>query len=265
MKSIHSDSNTNGVNPTSSPTRLALLCFAVLGLLVPTITRAEQARVAVAANFIGPAKELIADFMQQTGDVIIPSFGSSGQFMIQIEQGADYDMLLSADVAKPAKLLKDGFGVEKSQFTYAVGKLVLWSNNPAYPASENTLRTGSFGHLALCKPDVAPYGAAAVATLETLHLAQQLQPRIVMGMDIAQAYQFVQSGNAELGFVAYSQLHNQHQGTVWVVPPALYPPIRQDVVLLKQGAQNQAARAFLAYLQSTKARAIIISYGYDMP
>ncbi|MFT8418103.1 MAG: molybdate ABC transporter substrate-binding protein [Acetobacter sp.] len=265
MKLLYSGSHMSDINPTLRPARLMLLLCAVAGLLLPSSTRAEQARIAVAANFIGPAKELIAAFTHKTGDIIVPSFGSSGQFMIQIEQGADYDALLSADEAKPAKLLKDGFGVEKSQFTYAVGKLALWSNNPAYPASESTLRAAGFNHLALCKPDVAPYGAAAMATLETLHLKQILQPRIVMGMDIAQAYQFVQSGNAELGFVAYSQLHNQHLGTVWMVPSPLYPPIRQNALLLKQGAQNHAVRAFLTYLQGTEARAIIASYGYDIP
>ena len=266
MTSHYSHSATKDVHPTHQSGRLMLLCCAVVGLLLhPTASRAEQARIAVAANFISPAKELIAAFTHKTGDTIVPSFGASGQFMTQIEQGADYDALLSADEAKPAKLLKDGFGVEKSQFTYAVGKLVLWSNNPAYPASENTLRTADFNHLALCKPDVAPYGAAAMATLKALHLEQTLQPRIVMGMDIAQAYQFVQSGNAELGFVAYSQLHNQHQGTVWIVPTSLYPAIRQNALLLRQGAQNHAARAFLTYLQSAEAHAIIAAYGYDIP
>ncbi|WP_338333198.1 molybdate ABC transporter substrate-binding protein [Acetobacter sp. LMG 32666] len=265
MNAFRSDLDTDGMNLTFRPIRLPLLCFILVELLLPTMARAEQARFAIAANFIGPAKELIADFMQKTGDVVIPSFGSSGQFVIQIEQGADYAGFLSADEAKPAKLLKDGFGVDKSQFTYAIGKLVLWSNTPAYPASESTLRAARFNHLALCKPDVAPYGAAAMATLKQLRLEQTLQPRIVMGMDIAQAYQFVQSGNAELGFVALSQLHNTSAGTVWVVPSNLYPPIRQNALLLQQGAQNHVARAFLSYLQSKRAQAIIATYGYDMP
>lgn len=265
MKSIRSNSNMNDASPTLPPLRLLLLWCILIGLCLPALAKAEQARVAVAANFIGPAKELITDFMHKTGDVIIPSFGSSGQFMIQIEQGADYDILLSADTAKPEKLLKDGFGVDGSTFTYAIGKLALWSNHPSYPASERTLRQANFSHLAICKPDVAPYGAAAVATLRMLHLDQRLQPRIVMGMDIAQAYQFVQSGNAELGFVALSQLHGQQNGSVWLVPPTLYPPIRQNALLLRQGAQNHAAQAFLAYLQSKPAQTIIASYGYDIP
>ncbi|MDE7548100.1 molybdate ABC transporter substrate-binding protein [Acetobacter fabarum] len=266
MNSPHYYNGTNGTNLTFSPPRLRLVCCcAILWLFQPIMARAEQARIAIAANFIGPSKVLIADFMHKTGDVIIPSFGSSGQFMLQIEQGADYDVFLSADEAKPAKLVKDGFGADKSQFTYAIGKLVLWSNTSAYPASENTLRAARYGHLALCKPDIAPYGAAAMATLVQLHLEQSLQPRIVMGMDIAQAYQFVQSGNAELGFVALSQLYNQSSGTVWVVPSTLYPPIRQNALLLKQGEQNHAARAFLAYLRSKPAQAIIATYGYDIP
>jgi molybdate transport system substrate-binding protein len=265
MNSPRYYNDTNDMNLTLHPPRLLLACCVILGLFMPIMARAEQARIAIAANFIGPSKELIADFMHKTDDVIIPSFGSSGQFMIQIEQGADYDVFLSADEAKPAKLLRDGFGVDKSQFTYAIGKLVLWSNTPAYPANENTLRAARYSHLALCKPDIAPYGAAAIATLTQLHLEQSLQSRIVMGMDIAQAYQFVQSGNAELGFIALSQLHNQPSGTVWVVPSTLYPPIRQNALLLRQGAQNPAARAFLAYLRSKPAQAIIATYGYDVP
>lgn len=261
----HHTANTKPLGTRHRPVWLALFCYVLAQFCLPSTAQAEQARVAVAANFIGPAKELIAAFMQKTGDVIIPSFGSSGQFVIQIEQGADYDLFLSADQTKPAKLLKDGFGAEKNQFTYAVGKLVLWSNTPAYPAGEDTLRAADFNHLALCNPAVAPYGAAALATLEALHLDATLRPHIVMGMDIAQAYQFVQSGNAELGFVAYSQLHNQHEGTVWVVPANLYPPIRQDALLLKHGMQNHAARAFFTYLQGAQARTIITSYGYDMP
>lgn len=265
MKRLHSDFNTNGTNLTFRPSRILLLCLVAVWFFLPGVASAEQIRVAIAANFIGPAKELITDFMHKTGNIVVPSFGSSGQFMVQIEQGADYDVFLSADEAKPEKLLKDGFGVEKSQFTYAIGKLMLWSNTPAYPANENTLRAARFSHLALCKPEVAPYGAAAMATLRSLNLEQTLQPRIVMGMDIAQAYQFVQSGNAELGFVAFSQLHHQSGGTVWVVPPSLYPPIRQNALLLRHAEQNQVARTFLAYLQSKPAQTIIAAYGYDVP
>ncbi|MGE4521860.1 MAG: molybdate ABC transporter substrate-binding protein [Acetobacter sp.] len=249
--------------PSSRPCRLLFSVLAVT--LAPAVAHAEQARIAIAANFIGPAKELIAAYTKKTGDTITPSFGSSGQFVVQIEHGAGYDAFLSADEAKPARLIQDGYGVQASRFTYAIGKLALWSPTPNLPASEATLRAASFQHIALCNPDLAPYGAAAVAALKALDVYQSLQPRFVMGMDIAQAYQFVQSGNAELGFVALSQLHAHPVGTVWLLPQFLYPPIRQDAVLLTNGAHNHAAQAFLSYLKSPEALTIITAYGYATP
>ncbi|GBQ87043.1 molybdate ABC transporter substrate-binding periplasmic protein [Acetobacter nitrogenifigens DSM 23921 = NBRC 105050] len=239
-----------------------VLC-ALISLTAATgIARAEQARVAIAANFIGPAKALIDAFARKTGDVVTPSFGASGQFLIQIEQGAPFDAFLSADDARPATLMREGFAAPGSAFTYAIGRLALWSGSAAFPAKEETLRKGGFTRLAVGNPRTAPYGAAALATLRSLGLYDALQPRLVTGVDIAQAFQFVQTGNAELGFVALSQLHDRPPGTVWIVPASLYPPIRQDGVLLKRGEGNRAARGFMNFLQTPEAKAIIAAYGY---
>ena len=235
-----------------------------VAMIVLTVsgTHAGQTNVAVAANFTEPAKEIAAAFRQSTGHEAVLSFGSSGQFYSQITQGAPFEVLLSADDARPKKLVDDALAVADSRFTYAIGKLVLWSKTPGLVTGEATLHTAAFAKLSICTPAAAPYGAAAVAAMKALKLYDQLQPKLVEGATITQTYQFVETGNAELGFVALSQLTGAETGSRWLVPQELYPPIRQDAVLLNGGAGNEAAVTFIAFLRSPDARRIIERYGY---
>ncbi|HEY2133091.1 MAG TPA: molybdate ABC transporter substrate-binding protein [Acetobacteraceae bacterium] len=223
---------------------------------------AAQINVAVAANFTDAAKDIAAAFRQKTGHEAVLSFGSSGQLYTQITKAAPFQILLSADQDRPKKAVEDGFGVADSRFTYAIGKLVLWSKNPDLVTNADTLSSGAFTKLSICNPANAPYGAAAIQTLKSLSLYDTLQPKIVQGQDITQAFQFVQTGNAELGFVALSQVAGNNDGSRWIVPQNLYAPIRQDTVLLKTGVGNEAAVAFMAFLKGPEARAIIEKYGY---
>jgi molybdate transport system substrate-binding protein len=223
---------------------------------------AAQINVAVAANFTEPAKEIAAAFKEKTGNEAVLSFGASGQFYTQITQGAPFDVLLSADDSRPKKLVEDGLAVPASRFTYAIGKLVLWSKTPNLVKGEETLKAASFLKLSICNPAAAPYGAAAVQAMKSLGVYEAMQPKLVEGATITQAYQFVETGNAELGFVALSQLKGNDSGSRWLVPQDLYSPIRQDAVLLKSSATNEAASAFIAFLKGAEARAIIEKYGY---
>jgi molybdate transport system substrate-binding protein len=225
---------------------------------------AAQTNVAVAANFTDAAKEIAAAFQKKTGHEAVLSFGASGQFYTQISQDAPFQIFLSADSERPKKLVDDGLAVPDSLFTYAIGKLVLWSRTPGLVKGEETLKAASFDKLSICNPVAAPYGAAAVETMKSLKVYDQLQPKFVEGASITQAFQFVQTGNAELGFVALSQLTGSDSGSRWLVPQALYKPIRQDAVLLKKGASNEAATAFIDFLRGPEARAIIEKYGYEV-
>lgn len=230
--------------------------------IAPGAAKAAQTNVAVAANFTEAAKEIAAAFGQKTGHEAVLSFGASGQFYTQITQGAPFQVFLSADDSRPKKLVEDGLAVPGSRFTYAIGKLVLWSKSPGVVNGEETLKAASFAKLSICNPAAAPYGAAAVEAMKTLKLYEALQPKLVEGATITQAYQFVETGNAEVGFVALSQLTGSDAGSRWVVPQDLYNPIRQDAVLLKSGAGNDAASAFIGFLHGPEARAIIEKYGY---
>ena len=241
--------------------RVLLAGLAVLGLSPPA--RAAQTSVAVAANFTEAAKEIAAAFHTATGHEAVMSFGASGPFYAQITHGAPFQIMLSADDARPLQLVKDGLGVEASRFTYAIGKLVLWSREAGLVTGEASLRDGQFAKLSIADPAAAPYGAAAIEALKALKLYDALLPRIVMGATIAQAFQFVDTGNAELGFIALSQLVGHAGGSRWLVPQSLYAPIRQDAVLLKQGADNPAATAFMDFLKGGSARAVIARYGYE--
>ena len=223
---------------------------------------AADINVAVAANFTEPAKEIAAVFKQKTGHEAILSFGSSGQFYSQITQGAPFQVFLSADDVRPKKLAEEGMAVANTRFTYAIGKLVLWSKTPNLVNGAETLKAATFAKLSICNPTAAPYGAAAVEAMKSLHLYEALQPKLVEGATITQAYQFVETGNAELGFIALSQLKGNDAGSRWLVPQELYNPIRQDAILLKNGAANDAAIAFIGFLKGTEARAIIEKYGY---
>jgi molybdate transport system substrate-binding protein len=233
-------------------------------VLTSTNVPAAQTNVAVAANFTDAAKEIATAFKARTGHEAVLSFGASGQFYTQITQGAPFQILLSADEVRPNKLVEDGLAMPDSRFTYAIGKLVLWSKTPGLVKGEETLTAASFAKLSICNPVAAPYGAAAIETMKSLKLLETLQPKLVEGATITQAYQFVETGNAELGFVALSQLTAAETGSRWLVPQELYSPIRQDAVLLKGGASNEAATGFIAFLRGPEARAIIEKYGYAL-
>ncbi len=233
-------------------------------VLTSTNVPAAQTNVAVAANFTDAAKEIAAAFKAKTGHEAVLSFGASGQFYTQVTQGAPFQVFLSADDARPKKLVDDGLAVPGSNFTYAIGKLVLWSKTPGLVKGKETLVAASFSKLSICNPVAAPYGAAAMETMKSLKVLETLQPKLVEGATITQAYQFVETGNAELGFVALSQLTAPETGSHWLVPQELYSPIRQDAVLLKSGASNEAATGFMAFLRSPEVRAIIEKFGYAL-
>jgi molybdate transport system substrate-binding protein len=223
---------------------------------------AAEINVAVAANFTEAAKEIAAAFKSKTGNDAILSFGASGQFYTQITQDAPFQILLSADDERPKKLIEDGLAVSTTRFTYAVGKLVLWSKSAKTVNGADTLKTAGFSKLSIANPAAAPYGTAAIETLRALKLYESLLPKIVQGNTIAQAFQFIDTGNAELGFVALSQVIGTTAGSRWMVPQALYTPIRQDAVLLKKGVGNAVATSFLEFLKGPEARIIIEKYGY---
>jgi molybdate transport system substrate-binding protein len=236
---------------------------------VATFTHAETTLVAVAANFTKPMTEIADVFEKTTGHSAKLSFGSSGKFVAQIENGAPFEVFLAADDKNPLKLQQDNFAVAKSQFTYAIGKLVLWSVHPnVVDAQGQVLSKGGFKHIALADPKLAPYGEAAVEMLKAKKLFDKLTPLFVQGENIAQTYQFISTGNAELGFVALSQvIDNKGKisiGSAWLIPENLYAPLKQDAVLLKKGESNPAAVALLKFLKSEPALAIIKKYGYGL-
>jgi molybdate transport system substrate-binding protein len=243
---------------------LRLTFIAAIAAVVGGNAFAAETNVVVAANFTDAAKEIAAAFKAKTGHQAVLSFGSSGQLHTQITQDAPFQIMLSADDERPKKLVADGLAVADSRFTYAIGKLVLWSKTKDYVNGVETLKAGAFAKFAIANPTTAPYGTAAVETLKALKLYEVLQPKIVQGNNIAQTFQFVDTGNAELGFVALSQLAGEPAGSRWVVPQTLYAPIRQDAVLLKKGVGNEAAAAFLAFLRGPEARAIIEKFGYGI-
>jgi molybdate transport system substrate-binding protein len=225
---------------------------------------AAQTQVAVAANFTAPAKEIAALFKAKTGDEALLSFGASGNFYTQITQGAPFQVFLSADADRPKAAVDAGLAVAGSRFTYAVGKLALWSKNLDLAKGDDVLKANAFAKLSIANPKAAPYGAAAVEAMKALGVYDAIAPKIVQGTSIAQAFQFVDTGNAELGFVALSQLSGVTAGSRWLPPQTLYTPIRQDAVLLKTGADDEASKAFIAFLKSDEARAIIERYGYGL-
>ncbi|AAZ97236.1 molybdenum ABC transporter, periplasmic binding protein [Thiobacillus denitrificans ATCC 25259] len=228
---------------------------------------AAEVQVAVASNFIAPMRAVAAGFERSTGHRVRLAFGATGKFYAQIRNGAPFDVLLAADDTTPAKLEREGRAVADSRFTYAIGRLALWSAKPGFVDVEGAvLELGRYRRLAIANPRLAPYGAAAVEVLERRGLLARLRPRLVQGENIAQTYQFVASGNAELGFVAASQVFvdgRLGRGSAWVVPQALHAPIRQDAVVLARGRDNPAARALIDYMKQDEARAIIRAHGYD--
>jgi molybdate transport system substrate-binding protein len=250
--------------------RSALRCIFFMLAVAAGAAAADEAQVAVAANFASPARRLAENFTQRTGHRLVITSGSTGKFYAQIRSGAPFDVLLSADEDTPRRMEQENLAVRGSRFTYALGKLVLWSARPgAVDGDGEILRKATFKRLAIANPRLAPYGAAAQQTMERLGVWVSLQARLVQGENIAQAFQFVSSGNAELGFVALSQILEEDgkgsAGSHWLVPQSLYSPIRQDAVLLSRGAANPAARELLDYLRSAPVRDLIRTYGYELP
>ncbi len=244
------------------------LMLAYLALVATGAVCAGEVNLAVAANFTGPMQKIAADFERATGHKALIAYGTVGKFYAQIKSEAPFEVLVSADEETPTRLEKDGLAVPQTRFTYAVGKLVLWSAKPGLvDDGGQVLKRADFVHLAIANPKVAVYGAAAVEAMKSLGVAAALEPRWVLGENITQAYQFVATGNAELGFVALSQIYKNGQfaaGSHWLVPPALYPTIRQDAVLLTRGQGNPAASALLTYLKSDAARKVIRDHGYEL-
>lgn len=249
-----------------SPAMLRLLAAIVPLLLQPA--QGAEVKLAVAANFTAPVKQIAAEFEKDTGHTAIISTGATGGLYTQIKNGAPFEAFLAADDERPALAVKEGLGVDGTVFTYAVGRLVLWSAKPGFVDDKGeVLKKGGFNRISFANPKTAPYGAAAMEALAKLGLLESLRPKFVQGENITQAWQFISTGNAELGFVALSQAWQDGKlksGSAWVVPAEHHTPIRQDAVLLIKGAKNPAARAFLDYLKSPKVQAVIKSYGYDI-
>jgi len=246
--------------------RVFALLPALAAMLFALSARGEQTTIAVASNFAAPMKRIAAEFEQRSGHRVVLAFGSSGKFFAQIHHGAPFDAFFSADQTKPARLVSDGLADGHSLFTYAEGRLVLWSRSPQLVDGEGTvLKTGRFNRLAIANPKLAPYGAAAVEVLQKLELEKATRTRWVQGENIAQAYQFVATGNAELGLVALSQVVQNGEvssGSAWLVPANLYSPIRQDAVILKRAHSNPALTAFWSFLREPEVQAIIAAFGY---
>lgn len=252
------------------------LVAVLLSCLLASTAWAEEVHVAVASNFLAPMKDIAAAFEKDSGHSAILSFGSSGKIYAQIRNGAPFQIFLSADQAKPKALEDAGLAVAGSRFTYALGALALLSSQVGSAKDGSAkagfaeegharLKSGDFNKLAMANPKLAPYGNAAMEVLESLGLKQATKAKWVMGENITQTYQFVATGNAELGFVALSQIMDKGQvneASSWIIPDELYNPIRQDAILLKSASDNPGAKALLEYLRSEEARTIIRSYGY---
>lgn len=245
-----------------------LLSVVLVSLAWLAQAQAAEVSVAVAANFTAPMQKIAQAFEQDTGHKAVLSFGATGAFYAQIRNGAPFQVLLAADDETPAKIEREGMGVAGSRFTYATGKLVLWSRQPALVDDKGAiLRSGRFERIAVANPKLAPYGVAAIETMTRMGVLAEVQPKMVQGDNIAQTYQFIATGNAQLGFVALSQVISDgriSQGSAWIVPGNLHAPIRQDAVLLTTGKDNPAAAALLSFLKGEKARAVIRSYGYEL-
>ena len=243
------------------------------GAVVGATVKAEQVTVAVATNFTAPMQKIAQAFEQDTGHKALLAFGSTGKFYAQIKNGAPFAVLLSADDETPARLEKEGVAVAGTRFTYAVGRLALWSKNPSLVDDKgqvllcNTTDKNNFKKLAIADPKLAPYGAVAMEVIERMGVIAKVKTKLVQGDSIGQAYQFVMTENAELGFVALSQISSDGritQGSAWVVPQNLYTPLKQDAVLLPSGKNNAAALALMKYMRTDRAQTIILAYGYTL-
>jgi molybdate transport system substrate-binding protein len=244
----------------------------VAGLLFSTLAssvNAGEVNAAVAANFSVPVQQIAALFEKETGNTVKFSFGSTGKFYSQIKEGAPFDVLLAADEKTPKKMEQDGLAVANTGFVYAMGKLVLWSAKAGYVDDKGeVLRKGSYSRLSYADPKLAPYGLAAQEALQKLNLWDKVQSKLVTGESITQAYQFAATGNAELAFIALSQITKDGKvtdGSWWIVPADLYSPIKQSAILLSAAKDKTASQAFLKFLKSEKAVVIIRSFGYELP
>ena len=249
------------------PTLIQLPVCLLLMLTVSSAIPAQEVSIAVAANFTDATRDIVPLFEQATGHRAVVSFGSTGKLYSQIENGAPFEVFLAADSKRPEKAEADGLAVKGSRFTYAMGKLALWSSlSGRFANAEEYLKSAPLTRLAIANPRTAPYGQAAQQVLQHLGLWNNLQARLVRGDSIAQTFQFVASGNAEAGFVALSQVKawKESAGTLWDIPQSYYAPIEQQAVLLKKGESSVAAIAFLDFLKGSKARKVISSYGYGV-
>ncbi|VVM67407.1 molybdate ABC transporter substrate-binding protein [Pseudomonas fluorescens] len=254
---------------TIRASRFAPTCLAsLLAVFAVGAVQADEVQVAVAANFTAPIQAIAADFEKDTGHKLVAAYGATGQFYTQIKNGAPFEVFLSADDTTPEKLEKEGDTVKGSRFTYAIGTLALWSAKEGYvDAKGEVLKKNEYQHLSIANPTAAPYGLAATQALEKLKLTEATKAKIVEGQNITQAYQFVSTGNAELGFVALSQIYKDGKvssGSAWIVPADMHDPIKQDAVILNKGKDNAAAKALVEYLKGPKAAAVIKSYGYQL-
>lgn len=249
---------------------LSLAGLTAVSLVIgATAAKAEDVLVAVAANFADAAQDLAASYEKASGNKVVVTTGATGKLYAQIKEGAPFQILLSADAKTPQKLADEKAAVADSSFTYAIGKLALWSSDPKRIGTDAVaaLSAEDVQHIAIANPELAPYGIAARETLQALALWDKVQPKIVMGENIGQTHSMVASGNAELGFVAYSAVQNpkkKSEGSLWVVPQENFNPIRQDAILLNAGADSAAAKGFLDYLKTPEAHALIESYGYGV-
>ena len=240
---------------------LAVMCFAVLAVAP---AQAGTVNAAVAANFTKVAEELGADFKAATGHDVVFSFGATGALYTQITQAAPFDVFFSADAKRTQTAIDEGFGVAGTDFTYAVGKVVLYSPTIDVTDGAAVLKANAFQHIAVADPKTAPYGAAGMAVLESLGLTADVAPKVVTGENITQTQQFVDTGSTELGFVALSQVMGKPATQTWLPPQESYPAIKQNAVLLKAGEANDAAKAFLDYVKSDAAIAVIKAAGYEL-
>ena len=252
-----------------TPQRLALKSLAgLVAALAMNTAFADEVQVAAAANFTAPIQAIAKDFEKDTGHKLVAAFGATGQIYTQIKNGAPYEVFLSADDSTPAKLEQEGDTVKGSRFTYATGTLALWSAKEGYvDGNGDVLKGNAFEHLSIANPKTAPYGLAATQVLAKLGLTDATKAKLVEGQSISQAYQFVSTGNAELGFVALSQIYKDGKvsnGSAWIVPAQLHDPIKQDAVILNKGKDNVAAKALVEYLKGPKAAAVIKSFGYQL-
>lgn len=239
----------------------------LVAVLLVSTASANQVTIAVASNFSAPAKAIAKAYEGESGYKVQLVIGSSGVLYAQIKSGAPFHVFLSADTIKPATLIEDNLAVSGSLYTYTTGTLVLWSATIGMvDQNGQVLRKGKFNHLALANPKFAPYGVAAAQVLKHLEYDELLQTKLVQGANIAQTFQFVQSGNAELGFISLSQImaiEPHKRGYFWAVPTDLYDPIHQGAVLLAKGKNNKPAIDFLHFLQGKQAQKIMRNYGYQ--